>query len=520
MSIDIGERLDALEQILAHGEHYRLFEQATGPNAADMSDVLDRARARLRHGSSHTIIAIAGSTGSGKSSLFNALAGTDVATVGVRRPTTAQAEALVVGEPADDILDWLGVKHRHNVTSGQGEIELPDGLVLLDLPDHDSVEEANRSEVDRLVGLVDVFVWVADPQKYGDELLHTGYLQRLAEHGDVMLFVLSKADLLTPEGLAECVVDFARLIRADGIADPRVLGVSTERGDGMAELRSALDAAVADRNAAVLRTEADLRGVAGELAAAADTTPVDDARAERMLVGQLTSAVDGDAAAGLVAAHHRHQGRRSLGWPPLRWLARWRPSPARALPTVTNSPTLVPQVSSALRDYAQARTADLPVGWQRAARERLDAGEDALTQRLGGVSSRALHATSGTPRWWSVGAAAQWLATVVMVVALAWLVLLFVVETFLQVDIAAVTPDWRGVPLPTWLLLAAVVTTLVLTVVFRALVAVGAARRGRHARSEIESDVRAIAKDSVVSAIDTHRADANSYRHLTGLLVA
>ena len=37
----------------------------------------------------HTVVALAGATGSGKSSLFNALVGTPVATVGVRRPTTS-----------------------------------------------------------------------------------------------------------------------------------------------------------------------------------------------------------------------------------------------------------------------------------------------------------------------------------------------------------------------------------------------------------------------------------------------
>ena len=43
-----------------------------------------------------------------------------------------------------------------------------DGLVLLDLPDHDSTEVAHHLEVDRLVQLADLLVWVLDPQKYAD----------------------------------------------------------------------------------------------------------------------------------------------------------------------------------------------------------------------------------------------------------------------------------------------------------------------------------------------------------------
>ena len=62
-----------------------------------------------------------------------------------------------------------------------------DGLVLLDLPDHDSTEVGHRLQVDRLVQLVDVLVWVVDPQKYADAALHDRYLSPLAEHADVML---------------------------------------------------------------------------------------------------------------------------------------------------------------------------------------------------------------------------------------------------------------------------------------------------------------------------------------------
>ena len=75
------------------------------------------------------------------------------------------------------------------------------GLVLLDLPDHDSTEVAHHLEVDRLVELVDVFVWVTDPQKYADAALHRRYLAPLAGHDSVTVVVLNQADRLTPEAL-------------------------------------------------------------------------------------------------------------------------------------------------------------------------------------------------------------------------------------------------------------------------------------------------------------------------------
>src|SRR5690606_41369104 len=46
------------------------------------------------------------------------------------------------------------------------------GLVLLDLPDFDSVERGYAAEVERLLRMVDVVVWVVDPQKYADHVLH------------------------------------------------------------------------------------------------------------------------------------------------------------------------------------------------------------------------------------------------------------------------------------------------------------------------------------------------------------
>ncbi|WP_262500250.1 GTPase [Phycicoccus endophyticus] len=69
----------------------------------------------------HTVVALAGATGSGKSSLFNVLVGEEVARVGVRRPTTATPTAGVWGaEPAGDLLDWLGVGARHHVGEAGG----------------------------------------------------------------------------------------------------------------------------------------------------------------------------------------------------------------------------------------------------------------------------------------------------------------------------------------------------------------------------------------------------------------
>ena len=80
----------------------------------------------------HTVVL--GATGSGKSSLFNALAGAEISAPGVRRPTTGTAHAAVWSENGDDraaLLDWLGVPRRHLVAAPGVAL---DGLGLTDRP--------------------------------------------------------------------------------------------------------------------------------------------------------------------------------------------------------------------------------------------------------------------------------------------------------------------------------------------------------------------------------------------------
>ena len=127
--------------------------------------VVDKAVERLGIAGEHTVVALAGATGSGKSSLFNALVGADVATIGARRPTTSRPTAGIWGDAdASELLDWLGVQERHVVdTSAPGDdgaatgpvrVEVEGslyGLVLLDLPDFDSSELAHRREAERIL---------------------------------------------------------------------------------------------------------------------------------------------------------------------------------------------------------------------------------------------------------------------------------------------------------------------------------------------------------------------------------
>ncbi|MCW2701794.1 MAG: GTP-binding protein HSR1-related protein, partial [Blastococcus sp.] len=254
----LADRLAALREAVEVAE-----DRLEVPEVGAARTLLAKAGARAALGDA-TVVALAGATGSGKSTLFNALSGSEVSTPGVRRPTTGVAHATVWGsdDGADRLLDWLEVPRRHR---HEPEPAL-DGLVLLDLPDHDSVRLEHRLEVDRLVGLVDVLVWVLDPEKYADAAVHDRYLSPLSGHAGVLFVVLNQVDRLDQDAARACLADLRGLLDREGLAATPLLALSGRTGAGVGELRKELARRVAARRAAADRLTADVRVAAAALA--------------------------------------------------------------------------------------------------------------------------------------------------------------------------------------------------------------------------------------------------------------
>ena len=258
-------RVTALEEALARGKKHIPARTARRVRA-----ILVGVRQRLELGVDHTVVALAGGTGSGKSSVFNALSGFTFAEVGVRRPTTAELTACVWAHRADLLLAWLGVARdrrieRESALDGESQADLR-GLVLLDLPDHDSIEPAHRAVVDRVLPQVDLLVWVVDPQKYADDALHNTYLRGLAGHEGAMIVLLNQMDTVPAAARQALLADVERLLAEDGLVGVGVYGASARTGEGMPEVRAALARAVTARGLAEVRAEAELDDAARLLA--------------------------------------------------------------------------------------------------------------------------------------------------------------------------------------------------------------------------------------------------------------
>lgn len=475
---------------------------------ANAKAVVERAGERVAFSGSHTVIALAGATGSGKSSLFNALTGSQLAQVAVRRPTTARPMAAGWGsELPHDLLDWLDISQRHLLAAPASALS---DLVLLDLPDHDSTELGHRLTVNRLVELVDALIWVVDPQKYADAALHDGYLKPLSGYAGVMLVVLNQSDRLEPAELDRCVRDLRRILDAEGLRATPIMTTSALTGTGVAELRESLARTVAAKQATTKRLAADVRVAATALAkdlGGASTTGI-EAGLRRQVERVLADAAGVPVVVDGVRKAWRKRGAAATGWPFVSWIARLKPDPLKRLrldlapnehsPVQVNR-TSLPQASAVqrarveqgLRELVEATTAGLPRGWAQAVRQAASRDQALLTAELDrAIAGADLGVRKGT-WWWGLIGVLQWLLIAAVLGGLGWL---FINPVLTGLGLPTVlVPVWQGLPVPTWLLLGGLVGGVLLAVLGRALVEIGAAGHARAAQRRLTQAVADVA---------------------------
>ena len=497
--------------------------------------VVDQADRRLAISGSATVVALAGATGSGKSSIFNALSGTTLATVGVRRPTTAHAMASSWGdESAEDLLDWLQIPRRHALETDPAMAAALDGLVLLDLPDHDSTEVDHRMEVDRLVQLVDMLIWVVDPQKYADAAIHDRYLKPLAQHSDVMMIVLNQVDKLSMSQREQCLKDLRRLLASEGLDRVPVVAISAATGEGIDGLRETLAKQVAEKQAAALRLAADVSVAAAKLSEASGTTKLTPL--SQSSISQLTTQVA--IAAGVpvvteaVGKAWRMRGGLATGWPVLAWMAKFKPDPLRRLhldrlgvgqrrkeidPSGVGRTSLPAtsgvekaRVDTALRTLADQAAQGLTRGWADQIKRAARSAEDALPDRVDRAVATTDLDLARHRRWWQLVRVLQWLLIATVVAGLGWLALSFLLAYLQLPPLPEV--QWRGLPAPTVLAIGGVLAGLLLAGLARIGVEVGARRRTAKARQSLRAAIARVTGELVIEPVKAEQARYESAR--------
>lgn len=192
-----------------------------------LDQIEDYLLPRLRSDGAPLLVVVGGSTGAGKSTLVNSILGAPLARPGVLRPTTRSP--LLVHHPSDGpwfaperILPTLARATGEDAASPTAPRTLrlapypgiPAGLALLDAPDIDSVEEANRELAAQLLAAADLWLFVTTAARYADAVPWELLNQAAARHAQVAL-VIDRVD----EGSGEVVADLARLAVENGLGE-------------------------------------------------------------------------------------------------------------------------------------------------------------------------------------------------------------------------------------------------------------------------------------------------------------
>lgn len=569
----------------------------------DAAETLERLSQRRELSTEHTVIGFFGATGSGKSTLFNAIAGQNIALSAPTRPTTSTVQAAIwEAEGSEELLDWLGIDKRvypqtqalaaegdategnetggnnkvaggaaapnavtepapglfnriRRAIGGRGEMRTrTGGLILLDMPDFDSVTTTNRDLAARMMRYVDVLVWVVDPQKYADAVIHRDFMVPLAASGAQALCVLNQADKLAPAEVPAVLASLTRLLQAEGteahlLSAP--IAVSARTGEGVDVLRDLLAQVAAAKSLSLQRTDAQLHATASQLRtyAGGEGTVLAGAyalEAEQKLVKACYASSQAEQVLQAATASYRRAAGQHTGWILTRWMSRLKADPLRRLhlgqqdetksaskaeksagmlgSDSENAPELVASslpplsaaqkagMANAVRQYSKQMAARVDEPWKRSMKEAALSREAELPELLERDMVRIDYGLGRTRAPWVIFNALQWIALLSALVGVGWLTLISGMA-YLQIQLPpAPTPEGSPVPLPTLLLLLGILLGIASAGVGRLLTAMGSRYYARKLRGRLQTGVEKAVQSCVVAPVQLEAKRLNSYR--------
>jgi hypothetical protein len=191
---------------------------------------------RLKRLDAPLLAVLGGSTGSGKSTITNSLVGEEVSPAGVLRPTTRAP--LLICNPADE--EWYAggdiLPELPRVTGGTAHTTtgtvlrmmtteaLAPGLALIDAPDIDSVEEANRELASQLLAAADLWLFATTAVRYADAV-PWDFLRQAQSRGTSLACIINR---IPPGATNEIVPHFVSMLTEAGLVNVAVYPVEQQ----------------------------------------------------------------------------------------------------------------------------------------------------------------------------------------------------------------------------------------------------------------------------------------------------